>query len=56
VRETVWASVREAAIYESVVLDNPRKPGEGAMSYIVRLAELAAVEIAKRGRNERGEL
>jgi hypothetical protein len=28
--------------YESAVWDNPRKPGEGAIAYIVRIAELVA--------------
>lgn len=30
------------ARYEAAVWDHPRKPGEGAMTYIARLAELAA--------------
>jgi hypothetical protein len=38
-----WASVDEQGRYESVVWDNPRKPGEGAIAYIVRIAELVAV-------------
>lgn len=30
------------ARYESAVWDHPRKPGEGAMTYCARIAELAA--------------
>jgi hypothetical protein len=37
-----WASVDEQGRYESAVWDNPRKPGEGAIAYIVRIAEMVA--------------
>jgi len=30
------------ARYEAAVWDNPRKPGEGAISYVQRIAEIAA--------------
>lgn len=39
------ASVKSEIVFEryyAAVLDNPRLPGEGAMAYLVRIAEIAA--------------
>jgi len=42
VRGPFWDSESERLQYEFVVHENPRRPGEGVVNYIVRIAELKA--------------
>ena len=37
----------ELARYETAVWDNPRRPGEGAIAYVSRIAELVAGQPVK---------
>jgi hypothetical protein len=41
-RRPFWRNVGEQLTYQNAVESNPRKRGEGALSYIQRIAEIAA--------------
>ena len=41
-----WSSASERLEYEHAIESNPRKPGEGSLTYIRRIAEVVAGRLA----------
>lgn len=44
-RDPFWKDASEQSVYEHASATNPRRPGEGAMSYIARLAAIAEARL-----------
>lgn len=51
-----WANEQEQATYEHAAEANPRREGEGSMTYIVRIASLVRARWAKVGTMPQGRL